>query len=263
LNPKISIILPAYNADKYIGLAIESILKQTFINFELIIINDGSTDNTKHIITEYQKKDDRIKYFEQENLGLTKTLNKGISVSKANLIARMDADDIAMKQRLEIEYNILKKNENVVLVSSDVIYIDEKGSKSGRSYSPSWQISIRKKLRRGNIIFHPTVMFRKTSVIKAGGYNEDVLHYIEDYLLWTELLKQGDFHIESTPLLYYRISESSISHSVNRSQKKDLLLKHNLPTKVSKINPTVKRAVESFFLNRKIILFLKNIEALR
>lgn len=115
-NPLISVLMPAYNAEKYIKEAIESILNQTFSNFEFIIIDDGSIDATEEIIKSF--KDSRIVYIKNEkNLGLIKTLNKGISIARGEFIARMDSDDISMPQRFELQLDVFKKYKGVDIVN--------------------------------------------------------------------------------------------------------------------------------------------------
>src|SRR3989344_5781814 len=116
---KISVLMPAYNARKYIGEAIESILNQTFKDFEFIIINDCSTDKTKKIIEEYANKDARIKLINNAtNLGLTKSLNIGLKEARGEYVARLDADDVALPERLEKQYEFMEKNKETTLVGA-------------------------------------------------------------------------------------------------------------------------------------------------
>src|ERR1700761_448098 len=121
-QPHISVLMPAYNAEKYIGTAINSLLKQTFSSFELVIINDGSTDNTINIINAFNDK--RIKLVDQQNKGIAAALNHGLKIARAPYIARFDADDICMPERLEVQYNFLSMNPDYVIVGSDADYID-------------------------------------------------------------------------------------------------------------------------------------------
>ncbi|MDD2913253.1 MAG: glycosyltransferase family 2 protein, partial [Candidatus Pacebacteria bacterium] len=112
-NPKISIIMPVYNVETFLSEAIESVLNQTFYDFEFVIINDGSTDNSLEIIKNYEKKDSRIVLLDnKENLGITKSLNIGLNKARGEYIARMDGDDISEKERIEIQYDFLKKNRD-------------------------------------------------------------------------------------------------------------------------------------------------------
>src|SRR5688500_15226048 len=125
-KPAISVVMSAYNSDKYIAKAIESILNQTFKDFEFIIINDGSKDESLKIIKRYGKKDKRIVLIDnKKNLGLIKSLNKGLKIAKGKYIARMDSDDIAMPQRFKIQLDYLDKNRNIFLVGTSFEQIDK------------------------------------------------------------------------------------------------------------------------------------------
>ena len=123
--PKISVLMSAFNAEKYIGETIDSVLGQSFIDFEFIIINDGSTDQTEVIIKKYN--DERIRYFYQENSGLSKALNFGLKISEGDYIARIDADDLCYRNRLEIQLEFMENNPDYVVCGSYTDVIDENG----------------------------------------------------------------------------------------------------------------------------------------
>ncbi|MDD4353774.1 MAG: glycosyltransferase family A protein, partial [Candidatus Nanoarchaeia archaeon] len=134
-NHRISVIMSAYNTERYIAEAIESILNQTFKDFEFIIIDDGSTDDSLKIIKRYVKKDRRIKLIHnKKNIGLTKSLNKGLKIAKGQYIARMDADDISLPQRFQIQYDFLEKNKDIFLIGTTAFLIDDKGDRLGRAH---------------------------------------------------------------------------------------------------------------------------------
>lgn len=210
-KPLISVVLPVYNCERYIGAAIASILNQSFDDFELIIINDGSSDASDKIISSFT--DSRINYIQQENKGLAKTLNNGVSVALGKYVARMDADDISEPNRFERQIEVFKKNADVGIVSSNVEYINEDGCPMGLSLSYISEGLILKALKKGNIIFHPTVMFKKDIFEQVGGYDEVIGCYFEDYLLWLEMLKLTRIATIRRPLLKYRILSSSISRN--------------------------------------------------
>src|SRR3989344_1627663 len=176
-KPVISVIMSAYNAEKYVGESIESIINQTFKNWELIIFEDGSIDNTKEIITKYSKKDSRIKaFFNKKNIGyigFIKNLNNGIKLSKGKYIARMDADDICMVDRLEKQYYLLEKNPSLFLVGSGAKIINEKGNVTGRFNPLSNSFLVFLALHIKNCIYHPTIMFRNEKLI---WYREKMLY---------------------------------------------------------------------------------------
>jgi len=203
------VIMPAYNAEDYIEVAIRSVLDQSYGDFEFIIINDGSEDRTWEIINSF--KDGRIRAISQENAGLSATLNKGLRLAAADIIARMDSDDICDKHRFGVQLNILENKPDIVLVGSNIKFIDHKGVAKGYSVSPSSDSSLRRVLKKRNIINHPTVMFRKKQAISVGGYNERVGKFFEDYLLWLSLLNVGRFHVTPEVLLSYRVHDASIS----------------------------------------------------
>lgn len=206
-NPKISVLMPVYNAEKFLREAIDSILNQTFKDFEFLIINDGSTDSSKKIILSY--KDPRIKYFEnKKNIGVAKTLNKGLRLVKGKYIARMDADDISHSNRLHLQVNLLDQYPNCSLIASKVDTIDDSGKILGTwvtdlldTYSND---QIRNQLPISNCLAHPSIVFR-SRIIKMYYYNEGQHRGIEDYELWLRLANEG-YRIEKIdkPLLLYR-----------------------------------------------------------
>jgi len=210
--PSVSVILPAYNCEKFIGKAIQSVLQQTLSDFELIIINDGSTDNTEFIIQEF--KDPRVVYLKNpENKGLIYSLNSAISLSKAKYIARMDADDICLPERLARQKTFLDEKKDIAVVACTVDIIDDKEEKKG-----VWELDrqtitpeqIKEAILKQNCIAHPTVMMR-SEIIKQLKYKEYQKN-IEDYDLWLRLLNRG-YRIAklNETLLLYRIHSTSIT----------------------------------------------------
>lgn len=205
----ISVVMPAYNAEKYIAQSIDSLLNQTYQNFELIIINDGSTDRTKIIIDGY--KDKRIVPIHQKNQGVSKSLNNGIKISKGDFICRIDSDDICLENRIERQLKEFNKDRELVLVSSNIIKIDKKNKIIGYTFFPSSDHEIKRVLLKKNIIVHPSVMIRKSALVSAGCYNEKIEKYFEDYALWLSLSKLGKFKIIKEPLIKYRIHSESLT----------------------------------------------------
>lgn len=204
---KISTILPVYNGSEFIESSINSILNQTFEDFELIIINDGSTDNSLEIIKNLQKKDKRITLINsQNNEGLQKSLNKGMKVAKGKYIARMDSDDISSKKRFEIQHNFLEKNPDVFLVGSSAIIINRSGEKVGVLKKFNNCRQIKKKLEKRNCMIHPSIMFRN----KRNLLYREKFKCSEDYDLYLRILSLGK-KITNLPdlLIKYRISEGS------------------------------------------------------
>lgn len=209
-SPKISVLLPVYNAENYLKEAIISVLNQTFKDFELIILNDGSTDNSENIIQAFT--DSRIRYVANEtNLGLIKTLNKGIALSTGKYIARMDADDICSTNRFEKQFSFLEQNVKVVLCGSWAKIIDEFGNIKGRIKRIDTNELIRANMLFTTPFIHPTVMIRREAIVN-NSYNQDAKH-CEDLELWVRMSQIQDYQFHNIPdyLLFYRIHSLNIS----------------------------------------------------
>lgn len=177
--------MPVYNGEKYLSEAIDSILNQTFTDFEFLIINDGSTDDSVKIIQSYE--DTRIRLIHNEtNLKLIATLNKGIEVARGEYIARMDADDISLPDRLAKQFDFLNANSKVGVLGCAVKLIDHSGSQDQIMRFPSAHGFLRWSLFFYCPIAHPSVMMRRVLVSDAGGYRSTMLH-VEDYDLWWRL----------------------------------------------------------------------------
>lgn len=210
--PEVSVVMPVYNAACYVREAIHSIINQSFTDFELLIINDGSTDNTAHILSSFE--DDRIRLVQNErNIGIVETLNLGIALACGKYIAIMHADDISMPQRLEQQVNFLNRHETVSLVAAKAVFIDELGNEIGYWQADQDTTTFRQiytALPRHNCIAHPSVMLR-TQVARAFLY-KNRHHSTEDYDLWLRLV--ADKHkIEKIDkvLIKYRVHAASIT----------------------------------------------------
>ena len=212
--PAVSVILPAYNCEKFIGKAIQSVLQQTFTDFELIIINDGSTDRTEEIIKSFS--DPRILYqVNNTNKGLVFTLNKGIDIANGRYIARMDGDDISLPERFKKQFDYLQLNKEVEILATVVTLIDEKGIVSGTWHSDINNLSeknIRKELPKDNCIAHPSIM-GNTSVFKKYKFSQ-IQSIGEDYDLWLRMAADNIIiHKLSEPLLQHRILSGSFTRT--------------------------------------------------
>lgn len=186
-KPKVSVIMSAYNEEDSIARAIESILNQTYKNFEFIIINDGSTDRTEKIIKEYQNKDKRIHLISKENTGLADSLNIGIKNSSGEYIARMDADDISDEKRLEIQVEFLDNNPEIALVGSWCYLIDLANNKKIECRPPTSDKEIRRYMQKDNPFIHSSIMMRRSVIEETGGY--ELIKGMEDYELWIRIAK--------------------------------------------------------------------------
>ncbi len=205
----ITVLMPAYNAEKYISEAITSVLNQTFTDYELLIINDGSTDATQHIIESFT--DTRIRLVNQTNQGVAAALNIGLLNAKSELIARFDADDICHPFRLEKQYNFLKENPDYVLVGTDAEFVDMNGEfVFGFDNLSNSDEEIRNLSYRVCPFCHPTVLYKKDVIISAGMYDIHA-HNFEDHLLWRKVIQAGKVYRLKEKLIKYRINPESIT----------------------------------------------------
>jgi|SRR6187402_58526 len=208
-NPAITVLMPAYNAASYIAEAIDSVLGQTFTDIELIIVNDGSTDNTLNIIKSYH--DERIVVIDQPNQGVATALNTGLKQARAPYIARFDADDICNPQRLEKQLHFLENNPEYILVGSDAEYVLENGDfLFDFKCIAHTHDEVMQKLYFYCPFIHSAVMYKKEAVYNAGGYSDNA-HNFEDYLLWTSLAKAGKFCNLPQSLIKIRLNSASVT----------------------------------------------------
>lgn len=209
----ISIILPIYNGEKYINSCIDSILNQTFKDFELIIINDGSTDNTEKIINNYKNKDTRIKSYYKKNSGIIDSLNLGISRAQFDLIARIDADDICLPHRLKEQVALLKEYD---IVGSNALLIDKQGNPLGQTNLPIRQEDIEKSIfSMKPSIIHPSIIFRLSALKLSNDHKvySSTFRHCEDLELWIRNLDSCKFYNLQSPLIKLRKHDLNISHS--------------------------------------------------
>ncbi|MCD7923839.1 MAG: glycosyltransferase [Bacteroides sp.] len=218
-TPLISVVLPVYNAERTIAEAIDSILNQSYTNFELIIFNDGSSDSSDRIIRSYS--DRRIRYVVNEsNKGLIYTLNEGIKMSHGKYIARMDADDISFPERFMKQIAILENNPNVIVCGTLIEYFGEE-LKCISPLFPCTSNENKERLLLEVCFAHPTVMIRHSifgdfNIL----YNENYVSS-EDYKLWIDISDCGDFYNIQEKLLKYRVSNSQISNRAKPNQIKN------------------------------------------
>jgi glycosyltransferase involved in cell wall biosynthesis len=208
-NPAITVLMPAYNAADYIREAIDSVLAQSFADFELLIINDGSTDDTEQIIRSY--KDERIVVYNQENKGVIGALNKGLELARAEYIARFDADDVCYPQRLEVQYAFMQKNKDYVLTGSASDYIDMEGNYLFKWDPPAYtHEDLEQVIYEICPIDHPTVMYRKQVAIELGSYPQGAIHF-EDHIFWTLFFRKGKVCNLHEPLIKHRFNPGSVT----------------------------------------------------
>jgi glycosyltransferase involved in cell wall biosynthesis len=186
--------LPTFNRREYLEISINSVLNQTFKDFELIIVNDGSTDETAEFLNQLQKLDNRIRCIHQTNQGLIKSLNNGISVAIGDYIARIDDDDFwSDSKKLEKQIDFLEKNPDYILIGSSGMIIFEADKKTIFWEKPITDKNIRKQMLFKCPFIHSSVIFRKEIVKRIGGYREEC-KLVEDWDLWMRLGKIGKMY---------------------------------------------------------------------
>ena len=212
-NPLVSVLLPCYNVEKYVEETIDSLLKQTYTNFEIIAINDCSTDSTSRLLHKLAQKDTRIIVYENEkNLRLIKTLNKGIDLCKGKYIARMDADDICMPERLMKEVEFLESNEDYDIVSTQFATFKTGSEKLSVHTNPTKNEELQAYLLFKSGICHPASMIRKTMFTDLNLRFEEQYLHVEDYALWSKAIYKTKLaNIGGEPLLLYRLHQSQVS----------------------------------------------------
>lgn len=203
MAPVISVILPVYNGAQYIAEAISSVISQTFEDWELIVINDGSTDDTLAIINKFI--DPRIKVISRDNRGIVASLNEGLSIARGEFIARLDADDVCLPHRFAKQLGVLS-NPDIGLVGSWAEKINQNGENLGlMDYLPLKHQDIKKYFLRHNPFIQSSVIIR-TSVLKEVGYYNPRFKVAEDYELWSRILAQSQGVNLPEPLIKYRLN---------------------------------------------------------
>ena len=254
--PQISVLMPAYNAEKYIEQAINSILNQTFKDFELIIVNDGSTDKTHQLISSFI--DTRIKYYQNEgNKGLAFVRNRLIQLANCPFVALLDSDDIAEPNRLEVEYNFLKNQDDLDFISSSVVVQTDDGKQNLDALKFDCNSS---ELKINLLFFNPivtsTVMFKK-AILPTEIFREDYPP-CEDYDLWVRMLLKKKGKILPTYLAIYRSYNTSVSHRKEKEARENRnkiivnQLEYYFPNQFSKEEEQVHLSLVEFSLKNNI-----------
>jgi len=221
INPKVSIIMSVYNGDKYLDRCVKSILNQSYPYFEYIIVDDGSNDNTRNILESIN--DSRVNIIHQENIGLTASLNKAMLLSKGEYIARQDADDISLPDRLEKQVEFLENHKDYVLIGSDSYLINEANEQIGIYKLPKTDTEIRWTMLFRNPFCHSTVMIR-ADILRSKNitYNE-YLKTAQDYDLWSRIIKFGKTENMENALGEYRVHPDQLCQLYNTEQQNNAL----------------------------------------
>lgn len=210
--PKVSVVIPAYNAMAYLPETIANVLEQTYTDFEVIVVNDGSTDNIKEWIT--QISDRRVKLVSQVNLGLAGARNTGIKESQGEYLAFLDADDLWESGKLAKQVQVLDSHPEAGLVYTWIGYIDEGGKSTGRVVKPQSEGNIWQELTKGNLVECGSVaMVRRQCFEKCGLFDCNLGSFVEDWDMWLRIARTYPFKVIKEPLTYYRQVTASASRN--------------------------------------------------
>ena len=216
MNPLVSVIMSVYNGETYLEEAVSSILNQTFGDFEFIIIDDGSTDATPEILQRFAVADSRVRVITQPNAGLTISLNRGLRLARGDLLARQDADDLAMPERFERQVAVMQANSEVVLCNTYLRFIDGNGETThDLKRSPEhigWYLHC-----FNHLAGHSQVMFRRAAVEAVDGYNESIPD-AQDYDLWLRLWERGEIQTICEILQSYRVHQGNVTAAQGERQ---------------------------------------------
>lgn len=219
----VSIVMTVFNGEKHLCNSIESVLNQTYRNFEFIIVNDGSTDSTQTILYDYYVKDGRIIVINNEHKGIPYSANLGICQAKGDFVARIDHDDIWMPHKLEHQVNFLESNPDIALLGSSVVPVDINGevvSRFSRLFNNGEEFDskrFRATILQNCLICHSSSIYRKDAFNALGGYNTSFNTSL-DYELWTRFASKYKCFIDREPLVYYRIWHGNISETKKKAQ---------------------------------------------
>jgi len=218
-SPIVTVLMPVYNGGSFLAEAVESILGQTFTDFEFIIINDGSSDGSEDILLHYERLDERVHVYQQENRGLIASLNRGLDLARGKYLARMDADDISLPHRLARQVEILEQQPDLVILGSTYEVINETGKCIGVTRPLTFDTAIRWEMLFQCAFAHPSVMFRLNVLCKQRlAYDPGALH-AEDYELWSRLLEYGQGMNCSEILIRRRVHDQQVGKTSAEQQQ--------------------------------------------
>lgn len=217
VDPAISVVMAVWNCQHYVEQSVRSILDQSFTNFEFIIIDDGSTDGSYDILAKLAEADHRIRLISRENRGLTFSLNEGLKLSRASLVARMDCDDIATRNRFALQVAEFARRPDLILLGGQALLIDVHNTPVRTLRLPIGSEQTQKALLESCPFVHPSVMFRREPAQKKLGYREKFRH-AEDYDFWLRLSLQGEIDNLPETILKYRHHGTSITDRFSEAQ---------------------------------------------
>lgn len=215
LSGKAIVLMPVFNAEKHLKTSVDSILNQTYEDFKLLIINDGSTDSSAEIVKEI--KDDRVVFIENEvNMGIVKTLNRGIKMIDSEYIIRMDSDDVARPERIEKQIKYMDDNPNIAVSGTGTTLFREESKKKKRRVIPTTPQEVRSELFFNTPLQHPTVILRNNVLKEEKYFYMNKYNHSEDFGLWQEIATKYDIANINEVLLEYRVHESSLTQQADK-----------------------------------------------
>ena len=210
-SPRVSVLLPVFNAGVPLRRAIQSILAQDFADFELIVVDDSSTDDSPRTAQEFASRDQRVRFIQHaQNQGLAATLNEGIAEARAPLIARMDQDDEALPARLRVQHEFFDSHPDIAVAGSYVYHMGVRPRYDHLIDLPTTSDEVERSLKHTNCLYHPAVMFRRRVIEAMGGYRAEFVN-AEDYDLWLRVSRQQAVCNIPEPLLRYRFSPGGMT----------------------------------------------------
>ncbi len=256
-NPRVSIVIPAYNMAEYTSRCVKSILNQTYKNIEIIVVDDGSKDNTK---AEMLKFGDRIKYVCKENGGACSARNFGARLAQGKYIGFLDCDDMYLPQKVELSVKFLEQNPDYGFVYSNLYYVD-KDDKIFRLHAPwfkrQYQGRIKTKLILGNFVGNPTVIMRKDCLDKVGLYREDIF-FPADWDMWLRISEQFKAGYINKPLCSYRIVSQGCFKNLEKSEHENMIVLDSFFLRNKDVSNRIKnRAYANNYLSMAECYFVK------
>ncbi|WP_372719112.1 glycosyltransferase family 2 protein [Novipirellula sp.] len=250
--PEISVVIPVYNASAYVAEAVESVLSQTFTDWELVAVDDGSSDRSVEILKKFQSLDSRVKVLALAHSGIAGTRNAGIQAAKGEYVAALDNDDIMAPQRLEVQVKFMREHPDFVAVGAAGLLVDADGDPIAERYFPCSSDEVESELLNGrNPLMQSGMMFRRDAVLRVGGYQDD-RNFAEDYDLFLRLTEVGRIGNLNEVLMRQRqhISRASAAHYQDQNRVVMLALRdayarrgltQSLPTIEGSWHPTTER----------------------
>lgn len=218
-TPKISVLMPVYNGSAFIDQTIECLLNQTFADFEVVTVDDGSQDDSYAILQKWENRDPRIKVYQNsQNMGVFETQKRLATLATGEFLAQQDQDDYSAPERLQVQIQLLEANPEAPGTVSNVWLVDETGHPIGTTAIPDTASEIRAAMRKANVCWHSTLMMRRSAFERVGGYRKEADH-VADYDLMLRLLQIGDLIPSTLPLATYGLSPGTVTYKDRATQE--------------------------------------------